>query len=233
MKLAEVMKELEKKGDAQTKKTHMRHGACEPLFGVKISEMKTILKKTKSDHALALELWDTGNYDAMYLAGLMADAAKVTAKDLERWAKTAKSTVHREYSVAGVAADSPHGPALARKWIDAKDPHVQSIGWSTYSGVIATRPDEELDKAEIENLIARVEKGIHAADNRARYFMNTFVISVGGYVPSLRARAVKAARAIGVVEVDMGDTACQVPDAESYIAKVVARGGKKRKSARC
>lgn len=233
MKLGDVMKELEKKGDAQTKKTHVRHGAAEPLFGVKVSELKTILKKTKSDHALALELWDTGNHDAMYLAGLMADAEQVTAKELERWAKTAKATVHREYSVAGVAADSRHGPALARKWIDAKDPHVQSIGWSTYGGVVATRPDSELDKREIEKLIARVEKGIHAADDRVRYFMNAFVIAVGGYVPALRARAVEAARAIGVVEDDMGDTACQVPDAEAYIGKMAARGGKKRKSARC
>jgi len=233
MKLAEVMKELEKKGDAQTKKTHMRHGAREPLFGVKVADLETILKRTKSDHALALELWDTGNSDAMYLAGLMADADTVTAKDLERWAKSAKWTWHREFSVAGVAADSAHGAALARKWIDAKDPDVQTIGWSTYSGVVATQPDEELDKKEIEALVVRVEKGIHKADNRVRHVMNAFVIAVGGYVPSLRARAIKAARAIGVVEVDMGDTACQVPDAETYIAKMVERGGKKRKSARC
>jgi hypothetical protein len=41
--------------------------------------------------------------------------------------------------------------------------------------------------------------------------------------------------ASGLVEVDMGNTACKVPFAPDYIQKVKDRGtiGKKRKSARC
>src|SRR3954451_10169094 len=69
----EVMAELKALGSAQTKKTLLRHGAAEPLFGVKIGDMKGILKRVRNDNALALKLYDTGNFDAMYLAGLVAD----------------------------------------------------------------------------------------------------------------------------------------------------------------
>mgnify|MGYP002145948961 CR=1 FL=1 len=89
MTASEIMKQLEKMGDAQTKKTFLRHGAQEPLFGVKIAELKTILKKTKKNHALSLELYKTGNSDAMYLAGLMADETKITEADLNEWVKKA------------------------------------------------------------------------------------------------------------------------------------------------
>ena len=73
------------------------------------------------------------------------------------------------------------------------------------------------------------------APNKVRYVMNQFVIAVGAYVKPLLAEAKKAAQAIGTVSVDMGDTACKVPDASEYIAKIEAMGrvGKKRKTVRC
>jgi len=74
----EILIELEKYGDVQTKKTLAKHGAREPFFGVKVADLKIILKKTKKNHELSLELYNTGNSDAMYLAGLMADEKKIT-----------------------------------------------------------------------------------------------------------------------------------------------------------
>ena len=65
--------------------------------------------------------------------------------------------------------------------------------------------------------------------------MNSFVIAVGAYVESLTELAMKTAEKVGVVSVDMGNTACKVPFAPDYIKKVQKRGtiGKKRRSARC
>ena len=82
MTLQEVMTELEAYGNPQTKKTLIPHGAKEPFFGVKVADLKKILKKTKKNHDLSLELYATGNSDAMYLAGLMADEKKIS-KELE------------------------------------------------------------------------------------------------------------------------------------------------------
>ncbi|MFT6335544.1 MAG: 3-methyladenine DNA glycosylase AlkD [Saprospiraceae bacterium] len=81
MTAKDILKELKDYGDARTKNTLMSHGAVEPLFGVKVAD----LKKTKKNHELSLALYGTGNYDAMYLAGSMADEKKISKDHLEDW----------------------------------------------------------------------------------------------------------------------------------------------------
>ena len=65
--------------------------------------------------------------------------------------------------------------------------------------------------------------------------MNHFVIALGSYVKSLTSDALSAAKEIGEVFVDMGNTACKVPDAAANIKKVKTHGslGKKRKTVKC
>lgn len=235
MTLGQVMTELEARGSEQVRAIFRRHGAVEPLFGVLVADLKKILKKTGPDHAMALRLWDTGNYDAMYLAGLMADPGKVTIKELNHWADTATSPGLAEYAVAGVAAESPHGAGRARKWIEAQRELTADAGWATWGGVLALVPDEELDLDEIGALLDRVEKTLHGERNRVRYTMNGFVIAVGSYVAPLHKRALEVAKRLGKVKVNLGATACKVPLAGEYIAKVVDRYGvgRKREAVRC
>ena len=233
--LASVMSELEKKGSEQTRKTFRRHGAPEAMFGVKVGDLKPIAKRIKGQQELACELYDTGNSDAMYLAGLVADGTQMTKRQLNAWARNASWYMISEYTVPGVAAESPHARDLALKWMDAKKESVAACGWCTYTGIIATCEDEELDLDEIKDLIQRVIDEIDAAPNRVRYCMNGFVIAVGTYVKPLLKEAKSAAKKIGKVEVDVGDTACKVPLAMEYIAKVekMGRVGKKRKTLKC
>lgn len=235
MKLPEVMAQLKKLGSEQTRKTHMRHGAPADCFGVKVADLKVVAKKIKGDQALALELFDTGNSDAMYLAGLVADGAKMSRKQLDAWAKQAKWGMIGEYTVPWVASESPHARDAAVAWMDAKQEHVAAAGWNTYTCHLMLTEDSALDLKEIEGLLKRVEKEMGKAPNRVRYCMNTFVISVGGYVAPLLAKAKATAKKLGAVTVDMGDTACKVPSAVDYIQKIedVGRVGKKRKTVKC
>ena len=235
MTLNEVMAELKRLGSAQQRKTYSNHGARGEMFGVKIGDLKGVVKKIKGDQALALELYSTGNLDAMYLAGLVADGGKMSRKDLNAWAKAASWGMISEYTVAWVAAESPFARELALEWIDSPKESLTTTGWNTYSGLIAMKPDSELDLGEITALLGRVEKEIHTAPNRVRYCMNNLVIGVASYVKPLLAKAKAAAKKIGKVEVDMGDTACKVPLATEYIQKIESMGrvGMKRKTMKC
>ena len=235
MTATDVLTQLKKLGSEQTKKTLMRHGAKEPFFGVKVADLKTLQKKIKTDHALALELYDSGNSDAMYLAGLIADPAAFTKTDLRKWAKAAYWNMLSGFVVPWVAAESRFGRELALEWMDSDSEQIATAGWSTYGCILSIKPDADLDLAEIETLLGRVKDEIDDAPNRVRYTMNMFVISVGSYVKPLTAKAKATAKALGTVEVDMGDTSCNVPDACAYIAKVekMGRVGKKRKHAGC
>jgi 3-methyladenine DNA glycosylase AlkD len=235
MTATEIVEELESLGNNSYKATMLKHGAQEPLFGVKIEDLKKIQKRVKTDYQLALDLYDTGISDAMYLAGLIADDARMTKKDLKLWAQKANAPLHSEYTVAWVAAGGPHGRELALEWIESKKENIASAGWSTLGFWVATRPDADLDPGELKQLLQRVEKTIHQQPNRVRFAMNGFVIAVGAYVQALTDLALETGEKIGHVSVDMGGTACKVPYAPEYLQKIIARGaiGKKRKSAKC
>jgi 3-methyladenine DNA glycosylase AlkD len=235
MTAADIVTELKGLGKESYKRILLNHGIQEPLFGVSIENLKKIQKRVKKDYRLALDLYDTGIYDAMYLAGLIADDAKMTKRDLQRWVDKANSNALCGYTVAWVAAESPYGWEMALKWIESKKEHVAAAGWATLASLVGIRDDAELDLAELKRLLKHVEKTIHQQPNDVRYLMNSFVIALGCSVKSLSELAKKAGEKIGTVEVDMGNTACEVPYAPDYIRKVEQRGtiGKKRKSAKC
>ena len=233
--VSQVMTELKKKGNAQTRTVFGRHGAPDDMFGVKVADLKVIAKKIKGNQELACELYETGNSDAMYLAGLVADGSQLNKRQLDNWVKNASWYMLSEYTVPWVAAESPHARDVAMKWIKSKKESIASSGWSTYAGIVSTYPDDELDLAEIKQLLKKVEQEIDDAPNRVRYTMNGFVIAVGSYVKPLGKDAKATAKKIGKVSVDVGDTSCKVPLATEYIKKVETAGrvGKKRKTIKC
>ena len=231
----QVMAALKKNGSEQTRKTYIKHGAPDDIFGVKVADLKVIVKQIKGNQSLACDLYATGNSDAMYLAGLVVDGGQLTKRELQAWAKAASWSMLSEYTVPWVAAESQYGRELALKWMDSKQEPIGSSGWNTYASILAMTEDEDLDLDEIRELLDRVVSQIDTAANRVRFTMNGFVIAVGSYVKPLLKDAKRAAKAIGVVSVDVGDTACRVPLATQVIQKAETAGrvGKKRKTVKC
>lgn len=232
---AQIIKELEPLGLASIKKVLRNHGAQEPVLGVKIEELKKFQKRIKTNYQLALDLYDTGIYDAMYLAGLVADDARMTKADLKSWVARANCTTLSECTVAWVAAEGRHGHDLAMEWIESRQERVAAAGWATLSSLLAITADGDLDLGELRQRLRRVQSSIHDQPNRVRYAMNGFVIAAGSFVAPLTALALETANKIGRVSVNMGATVCAVPDAADYIRKVEARGylGRKRKTVKC
>ena len=232
---ADVVQELSQLGSESIKKVLTKHGAQEPFYGVKVEDLKKLQKRLKKNQKLALELYETGISDAMYLAGLIAEPMKFTKPQLNKGVKAAYWYMLSEFTVPWVTAESAFATELAKQWIPSKVEGIAAAGWATYSSFVAITPDDQLDLDEIELLLFTVETKIHQAANRVRYCMNGFVIAVGSSVPAMTERAIAVGQTIGKVSVDMGDTACKIPDAVEYIAKVQAAGkhGAKRKSAAC
>jgi 3-methyladenine DNA glycosylase AlkD len=232
-----ILAEMKKKGKANYQAIYERHGIPkERSFGVLVSELKKIQKTVKGDQKLAMDLYRTGMMEPMYLAGLVADGAKMSKKELQDWANGSHGLpMIAEYTVPWVATENPAARELALEWMDSRKEAVASSGWSTYAGIVSLRPDEELDLAEIERLIERAVKEIGKAPNRVKYAGNGFVISVGSYVKPLLQRAKAAAKQLGKVVVDVGETECKVPVALEYIEKIekMGRVGKKKKTMKC
>lgn len=231
----EILAEIKPLGSDSYKRVMVNHGVKEPFFGVKIGDMQKIVKRIKRDYQLALDLYDTGVYDAMYLAGLIADDARMTKENLQHWVDHAYCQGLCSATVAWVAAGSPHGWEMGQAWIDAERQLTAVAGWATLGSLVSIKADAQLDLAAMERLLQRVNATIHASPDLERYQMNSFVIAVGSYIAPLTATAIHTANQIGPVMADLGNNSCQVPFAPDYILKVQNRGsiGKKRKTAKC
>lgn len=234
MTAQEILAELQQMANPQTRAMWLKHGAVEPCLGVKVEDMKKIQKRVKKDHTLALELYATGIADAMYLAGLIAEPARMTRENLQTWVEAATTGWVAEYTVPWVASESPFGRELALKWMEDPNPAIASAGWQTYGSLVAITQDGDLDLEELKALLGRVATTIHQRPNRVKYVMNNFVIAVGCYVALLHEHAMEVAKGLGKVEVDLVGE-CKIPFAPDYILKFAARSpiGKKRKSPRC
>lgn len=235
MTATDILQKLESLGSDQTKRILMNHGAKEPLFGVKIEDMKKLLKPVMGDNALALELFATGNYDAMYFAGLIADGSRMTAEQVRAWAGIAYGGGISAYTVPWVATEHPQGFEMALEWIGSDNEKIAITGWMTLSTIMSVRDDASLDLGRLRELVLRVEKEIRSVPPRLCQAMNGFLISAGSFVPPLTAESLAAAAKIGLLKVKIDGTACKIPSAEEYIRKVEKAGrlGRKRSAVKC
>jgi hypothetical protein len=216
MSPADAMAALERAGSAQTKKTYLRHGAAEPMFGVSFATLKTLQKRIGVDHDLALALWATGNFDARNLAVKVVDPARMKPAELDRWARESTVRMCRGY-VAAVACEGPHGVSRAEAWLAATDEPRRGMGWSLV-GALAMG-DPSVPAPWFEARLREIERAIGTASNTERYAMNYALICIGSRDAAFRKAATAVAKRIGPVEVDHGDTACKTPDAADSIAK--------------
>jgi len=219
LSLAEVMSALAAAGSEQTRRTYARHGVTQPMFGVSFATLKTLYKRIKLDHELALALWETGNFDARNLAVKVVDPARMAQLDLDRWATDLSARSCGNY-VAQVAAEGPHAWDCVTRWLCAELESQRTIGWKLVARLALL--DEHADDAWFAAQLGAIEREIHTTSNAVREAMNEAVIAIGCRNPALREAATGAARRIGKVEVDHGDTACKTPDAISSIDKAWA-----------
>ncbi|MEH7346184.1 DNA alkylation repair protein [Bacillus sp. JJ1532] len=230
-----VMQELEALGKERTKKIYISNGAHEPVFGVATGAMKPISKKIKINQHLAEELFATGNYDAMYFAGIIADPKAMTESDFDRWIDASYFYMLSDYVVAVTLSESDIAQDVADKWIASGDELRMSAGWSCYCWLLGNRKDYEFSESKISNMLDNVKNTIHDSPERTKSAMNNFLYTVGiSYLP-LHEKAVETAKVVGIVEVKRDNKKSSFLNAYESIQKEIDRGklGFKRKYVRC
>ena len=223
----EVLSELEALGTAQNRKVYARHGVCGPQFGVSFAHLRKMGKKLHGDHSLAQALWASGNHDARLLALAVADPAVVSLDEIQRWAEDMDNYIHTD-EMAKLVAATTHCDHCTEEWTKpagrlghAAGEWVASTGWNLVAHQALT--DDERPDVYFTERLSLIEDHIPRSANRVRHCMNGALIAIGCRNPELRMQALEAAKRIGSVEVDHGETSCKTPDAAAYINKVWKR----------
>jgi 3-methyladenine DNA glycosylase AlkD len=229
------MQELEALGKERIKKTYMSNGAHEPLFGVATGAMKPLKKLIKKNQPLAEQLYATGNYDAMYFAGVIADPKAMTEADFERWIDLAYFYMISDYVVAVTLSETGIAQQVADKWIASGEELKMSAGWSCYCWLLGSRKDHEFSETKIAEMLDQVANSIHEAPARAKSAMNNFIYTVAvSYLPC-HEKAVETAKKVGPVEMKRESKKSSILLASETIQKDIDKGriGFKRKYVRC
>ena len=214
-----VMAELEAAGTAQNRKVYGRHGAAEPMFGVSYANLGKIAKPIETDHALAVELWDSGNHDARVLALRVADPAKVDESLAGRWLRDVDNYILAE-GLGGLCAQSPRARELSDAWRDSPAEWTASTGWFI---VTCTAGNPDVWSAEqLRGLVSQIESEISQRPNRVRHEMNGALIVIALRDADLRREVLAAAARIGPVKVDHGQTGCKTPEVAPYVERTLA-----------
>ena len=205
-------------GTEQTRKTYARHGV-EDALGVLYSDFYKLAKEIKVDHELAVELWESGYFDARVVAGMVADPEKFNASTANTWMRQVRNK-GLLVVLSDLFAKSTVGRQQWPKWMKAKGEWIPATAWGMVGSML--RDGVTLTKKEARDLSSTIEKNIHKSANRVKYSMNNALIALGTYVPGFEQDAIRIARRIGQVEVDHGLTDCKTPLAAPYIRKAAA-----------
>ena len=217
--LSAVMAQLAAAGTAQNRKVYSRHGAAEPMFGISYAELGRIAKPIKTNHALAVELWDSGNHDARVLALRVADPAALDEPLAGRWLRDVDNYILAE-GLGGLCAQSPHARELSDAWRDSLAEWTASTGWFI---VTCTAEDPSVWSVdELRGLLSQIEAEIGERPNRVRHEMNGALIVIALPDAGLRREVLAAAARIGLVKVDHGQTGCKTPEVAPYVERTLA-----------
>ncbi len=217
MTFKETMDWLKKNGTAQNIKVYKRHGAGNNVFGVSFANLNSLVKKIKVNHDLALSLWETGNTDAQTLALKIANPENFTKTLANQWIKQISYRV-----LAGELAELVSKTSFAsekmEQWAHSPKEFYRYCG---YSIMCVLLKENRVTSKKCIQYISTIEKEIHKSPNLSRYAMNMALTAIGIY--ALEKEAINAAKKIGKVNVDHGETGCKTPDAEAYMKKALSR----------
>ena len=220
MSLPQVMATLEAMGTEQTRRTYLRHGVGEPLFGVRFGDLRPLAKRLGRDHDLARELWATGNADARLLACMVADPGLVSEAELDDWLSAMDSYVLVDVFVAELAAKVPGRRERAERWIASERDRVAQAGWDLMNAVAIS--DEAVPDDYFAAQLALIADRMAGYGNWTRRAASNAITGIGLRNASLEAEARRAAASIGTVDFDPGQTACVMPDPIAYLEKTKA-----------
>lgn len=221
MTLPEALKELEALGNPKVRAQNARHGAGDPQFGVSLGDIRTLARKIRTDHALALALWNTGNVDAQFLATLLIEPGKLSAEAMDRMVRSISFVRVADWLNAYVVAKHPDNESFRQGWMDSDNRWSARAGWHLTAERVAKNPGG----LDLTALLDRLESHMAGAAPEVQWTMNNTLAAIGIHHPHLRTRAIAIGERLGIYRDYPVSKGCTSPFAPIWIHAMVSRQG--------
>src|SRR5688500_18716149 len=221
MTLKETLDQLEALSNAKVRAQNVKSGAGDSQFGVNLGDVRVLAKKIRTDHPLALSLWETRNVDAQFLATLLILPKNLSAKEMDRMVRSVTFVRVADWLNAYVVRQHPDKEALRRDWIAADDRWAARAGWDLTAERVAKSPDG----LDIPELLARIESEMADAAPEVQWTMNNTLAAIGIHFPKHRKRAIAIGEKLGIYRDYPVSKGCTSPFAPIWINYMVSRQG--------
>ncbi|MGH7242619.1 MAG: DNA alkylation repair protein [Phycisphaerales bacterium] len=217
----EILAQLRSRGNDTRRKHNTKAGAPDNQFGVKLGDIRALAAKIKTNHELALELWETGNVEAQLVATLFVKPESLSARELDSMTRATTCTQVADWLNAYVVSQHPEKDALREKWMKDKDRWAARAGWNlTANRVNKGAEDESIDP---ETLLVRIEKELPKAKPEVQWTMNNTLAAIGIKHAVLRKRAVAIGEKIGLYRDWPVSKGCTPPYVPVWVEAMVKR----------
>ncbi len=130
MTVKQILAELRARGSETNRAGMGRFGInVDNAFGVSVRELREIAKPIRRDHALALELWNTGMHEARLLATIIADVERFTEAEIARWAGELDSWDLTD-GFCGLLTKHPRAWTYVNAWVERKEEFVKRAAFA-------------------------------------------------------------------------------------------------------
>lgn len=223
MTLKEALAKLEALGDEKRRAYNAKNGAGKNQFGVPMGDIRTLAKKIKTNHDLALELWKTGNIDAQLLAILLMKPKSLSAAELDKMVRAARFAQVAEWLNSYIVKEQPPADkeTLRVKWMKDQDSWAARAGWQ----LTAAKVSKEADGLDLPGLLDRIEREMPSAPPETQWTMNNTLATIGIHHAQHRKRALAIGEKIGLYRDWPVSKGCTPPFAPIWINYMVKRQG--------
>lgn len=221
MTLKQTLQRLKELGNEKVRAQNAKSGAGEHQYGVSRGELRTLAKEIRTNHALGLELWQTGNVDAQFLAVLLLEPKKLSAEELESMVQSTSFSQVADWLMSYVISKHPARESLRQTWMTADDHWLARAGWH----LTADRAAKSPDGLDLPALLDRIEAEMTEARTEVQWTMNNTLAAIGIHHPKLRKRAIAIGERLGVYRDYPCPKGCTSPFAPIWINAMVSRQG--------
>ena len=221
MTLKDTMKQLASLGNEARRAHNTKNGAGDNQFGVKLGDIRVLAKKIKTNHELAMSLWETGNVDAQLLATLLIKPKNLSAEEMDRMVRSVTFVHVADWLNAYVVKQHPDKETRRQEWMVTDDRWAARAGWSLTAERVVKSP-EGLD---LTALLDRIESEMGSADSVVQWTMNSTLAEIGIHFPKLRKRALAIGETLGIYRDYPVSKGCTSPFAPIWITAMVSRQG--------
>jgi len=184
---------LKRKSTVHTLKGMARYGIpADNALGVAVGDIRALGTQLGRHHALAIALWETGCYEARMLTSFVAEPARVTPAQMDRWCRDFDSWAICDTLCFHLFDRTPHAWAKVRLWSGKRAEFEKRAAFALLAS-LALHDKQAPDAPFLESL--RLVEGAAEDDrNFVKKGVNWALRAVGRRNPALHTAAVKVAR---------------------------------------